>query len=259
MKKLLCCILSLILVLSLAACGNPAADNPVDSAAESSVAENTEQSQTETSDSVVPPVQTESSKLDENETVSPYAGILDSYYTAISEEWDAQTLMDAGMNYMITYAYDQTQPLTHVGYTIMDIDENGVEELLIGSIGNDEGTYRMIYDLYTLVDDEPVLVFSGGERNRYYLCSDAAIANEASNSAFQSAVFYFRLNGDTLALQEGVLYDADYDADNPWFLTDNTNWNAAGDTPISEDEALAIQQRYLDTYVAVSYTPFSEY
>ena len=190
---------------------------------------------------------------------SPYDTILETYYTAISEQWDASELTDAYLSYMVRNAYTAPEPLSYLGYAFLDIDGNGVDELLIGTVqeSDEDLTYRMIYDLYTLTNDTPTLVFSGGDRNRFYLCSDGTIANEASNSAYQSADFYFALEGDTLVLKEGLLFDADYDGENPWFLTTNTNWDAAGDTPITEEEAMDLFKRYEAMYQAVAYTPFS--
>ena len=69
-----------------------------------------------------------------------------------------------------------------LGYCTMDINGDGIEELMIGSV-NENAYTGMFFDLYTIVDGQISLVISSGERDRYYLCEDYTIANEGSGGA----------------------------------------------------------------------------
>lgn len=77
--------------------------------------------------------------------------------------------------------------LSNAGYAFIDIDDDGISELLISMIsdggwGAGDG---MIYDLCTIQGGKVVHLVSSGERNRYYLCRNNIIANEGSESAWK--------------------------------------------------------------------------
>ncbi len=135
--------------------------------------------------------------------------------------------------------------LSDAGYAFIDLDGNGVQELLIGRIG--EGGWGsdtgMIYDLYTYRDGEAIHLFSSGERDAFFLCSDSLIANEGAGGAALSGYDYYVLDGATssLRLKERVLYDGWTDENNPWFYgTEDGAWDASHMIHISEEDALGI-------------------
>lgn len=92
-----------------------------------------------------------------------------------------------------------------LGYILRDLDGNGVEELIFGENG-EGGWDGIVYDLYTIVDGQVVHIFDGWERNRYYLCENGHIANEASYSGFEFSYAYYAYSGTELALIEAVIY-----------------------------------------------------
>ena len=105
----------------------------------------------------------------------------------------------------------------------------------------------MFYDLYTMVDNEPVLVVQSGERNRFYLCADGHIANEASGGAASSIFAYSILEneGTTLTLTESVIYDGNYDEQNPWFYSVTSRDDPEQAVSISKEEAEEIRNKYM--------------
>ena len=182
-----------------------------------------------------------------------YKEILDKYYLAVSEHWKRQMLLDEGLCYLCSY-YDG---LSQIGYCFMDIDGNGVEELLIGETGTD-GYKGMFFDLYAIIDNRAVQIAVSGERDRYYLCTGYKIANEGSGGAELSSNTYYEFDGERgmLSLIEAVTYDGDYDENNPWF------YSAEGVgrefyTPISQERAFQIQNQY--TYTDIPFISFDEY
>lgn len=85
-----------------------------------------------------------------------------------------------------------------------------------------------------------------GERDRYYLCKDNTIANEASGSAFLSLYHYYTYTDGQLNLKESVVYDEERNPQNPWFFstTASTEYNADEFTSISEADAASIKNKY---------------
>ena len=197
MKKIALLVLSIIVVFSLAACGtsSPAApESPAPVAEETSPAP---QENTPEPEEAVP-------APEETPTVEQaYAVVIGEYYTALEQRRNGAELMEDGLNYMAADCYGDA-PLENLGYAIADIDGDGVQELLIGTIKADEFYEKMVFSLYTL-DENGVnkLVFDGTERNRYYYAGENRFANlgsSAFNDSFET----------TVKLQEGEMIDMTY-------------------------------------------------
>ena len=197
MKKFAVILLTVILVFSLAACGavTPAATESPAPAAEET-APMPEETAPEPEETVPAP--------EETPTVEQaYAVVIGEYYTALEQRWNGAELMEDGLNYMAADCYGE-EPLENLGYAIADIDGDGVQELLIGTIKADEFYDKMILSLYTL-DENGVnkLVFDGTERNRYYYAGENRFANlgsSAFNESFET----------TVKLEEGEIIDMTY-------------------------------------------------
>lgn len=132
-----------------------------------------------------------------------YAIVIGEYYSAAEEQWDSAALMDAGLNYMVAECY-LDNPLENIGYVIVDLNNDGTEELLIGSRIEDDFFGKMIFDLYTL-DDRGVhrLVFDSSERNRYYYAGENRFAN-------LGAITYNESFETTLKFERGEMVDMTY-------------------------------------------------
>lgn len=123
-----------------------------------------------------------------------YEPILKQYRTALKENWTGQQLVDAGLSFMI-----KDVPSGAVGYAVDDLDDNGVPELIIGTISTDDFYGKLIFVLYTVDDDgEPVPIFSSIERNRYYYAGGTRFANIGSSGADSSYVTTLKLEGEGL-------------------------------------------------------------
>ena len=197
MKKIALLVLSIIMVFSLAACGTsspaaPESPTPAVEATSPAPQENTP----EPEEAVPAP--------EETPTVEQaYAVVIGEYYTALEQRRNGAELMEDGLNYMAADCYGDA-PLENLGYAIADIDGDGVQELLIGTIIADEFYEKMVFSLYTLDENEVnKLVFDGTERNRYYYAGENRFANlgsSAFNDSFET----------TVKLQEGEMIDMTY-------------------------------------------------
>lgn len=186
-----------------------------------------------------------------------YKPVLDSYYNALCEEYSLQQATEAGLSYLIGYG-----DISNIGYTFIDVDGNGSPELFIGEI-NIQGDYvGMFFDMYTISDQGAVRVISSGERNRFYLCEDMSLGNEASSGAAISYWRYYRFTGDSSpSLIKGIVYDADYSPDAPWFLCQRENeyggFSQENYIPVSEAEAKEIIGSH--AYRKIEFMAFEQY
>lgn len=180
----------------------------------------------------------------------PYDSIIAAYTKAFKEEWDAGKMMDEGLNYLFAVCI-QDDPRATVGYWQNDINGDGIEELLI--CANSESVFysSLIFDLYTIKNGVPTLVFQSSERNTYYWCGDNTIDNSFSSGATQSGRHICSFDGERLKLMEGVEYDAASEEQGPWY---RVGGNEAETIP--EDDANALLQKYNDWHIGINMTLF---
>lgn len=131
---------------------------------------------------------------DEPAVPAVYEPILKQYRTALEENWTGQDLVDAGINYMIGAVAPKA-----VGYAVDDLDDDGVPELVIGTISTDDFYGKLIFVLYTVNDDgEPVQIFSSIERDWYYYAGGVRFANIGSSAFDDSFATTLKLEGEDL-------------------------------------------------------------
>ena len=96
---------------------------------------------------------------------------------------------------MCTSAYAPDEALKHIGFSVVDLNNDGVDELIIGTSDKDEfvNNSNQIYALYTCVDNAPKLVFEGWDRNRFYLTNDNSFYNEGSIGALYTSFYTAKL------------------------------------------------------------------
>ena len=160
----------------------------------------------------------------------------------------------------LPYYYYEGNPLDNVGFGFVDLDNDGHWELVIGAILN-AGQDPAVFEIWTLVDGEPVMLAQGGSRNRYvleYVEEDNMwyVVNEGSSSAFSHATYYLMLNEGKLEVIQGIVFDASADEQNPWFLTYDMDWDVSNDEPIDEETANAILESNRKLYTALEYFPY---
>jgi len=155
-----------------------------------------------------------------------YEPLLNIYRQAIREKWKPGDCVQKGISLMVGHYGDFVEDL---GYATMDLDGNGVQELIIT-----DG--RNIYDLYTIVDDEeygPVRLVDAMERIEYFLLTDGRIYSMGSGSASVSYYTFYELKGRELKLLEGYILDletnpmlSNTDPENPWYYYDGKEQGA---------------------------------
>lgn len=167
-----------------------------------------------------------------------YDEIIEKYYKGVLEQWSINEFIENELCYFPGYGSD----VNRVGYCLIDIDDNGTDELIMGSI-NEDGTPGVIYDIYAMEADSGILVARSGEHRMYSLCSDNTILYSVFGGSMSSACYFYTFNGEMLELKEGILYDGESDEENPWFYI-TIEMGEEHSEPISEDTANMIQNSY---------------
>ena len=263
MKKWIMITATYLLILTLlTGCGKPQTEVPADTSGSVAATELTTPPSTENH-----PTETEEDVEYEGDASSYYIDVvyarqIERYHTAISQQWDEFSYLDHEMSPLAAHYYEG-KPLDNIGFTFMDLDGDGIWELIIGAIQNAEND-PLVFEIWALINDEPVMVAQSGSRNRYYLQYAQeddlwSVAYVAENGAANHAEYYLQLQDGEFNVTQGVIYDAFANEKAPWFMTYDMDWDVSNDTPIDEATADAVLKAGRDIYAAQEYFPYSLY
>lgn len=109
-----------------------------------------------------------------------YADIVSFIVQGYQCKWDGISPEDQGLSYIYSYGSE------YAGFAEVDINGDGIDELLIGDQFED-GQYDL-YDIYSInpADGSLYHLAKGGERDRFKVNGDGVITEYGSNSADDS-------------------------------------------------------------------------
>ena len=201
MKKLFSILLILALCLTaFAACGGKAEPSPAPTAAPTAepTAEPAAEPTVETTAEPVPETAESTTAPSEADPTAAYADVFSTYTTLLTEGWGGEELMAHDLPLLIMYCVGDA-PFDNIGYLLLDVDGDGTQELLIGTLASDEFYAPIVFEMYTLNPEGSVVrVFSSQERARYYLCEDNTFLFEGANSAADSVRCFYSYAAGTL-------------------------------------------------------------
>ena len=185
MKKLFSILFILTLCLTaFTACGGKAEPDPVPTAAPTAVP---------TAEPAAEPC-----APSEADPIAAYADVFATYTTLLSECWGGEELMAHDLPLPIMYCVGDA-PFDNIGYLLLDVDGDGTQELLTGTLISDEFYAPIVFEMYTLTPEGSVVrVFSSQERARYYRCEDNSFLFEGANSAADSVSCSYSYAAGTL-------------------------------------------------------------
>ena len=191
-----------------------------------------------------------------------YGEQIGRYYTALAEGWEAYTYLENGMSALPSYYYDG-DPMQNVGFSLVDLDQDGSLELVLGAILNAEQD-PSVFEIWTVAAGKPVMLAQGRSDNRYtlqYVQQEQRwqIANQVENNIACRGNYYLKLQGGKLEVIEGVVFDAFADEENPWFRTQDLDWDISNDEHIDSETAASILDGNRALYTAPEYFPYASY
>lgn len=182
-----------------------------------------------------------------------YDAVIEKYRTAVEHKDGSDS---------VPYEYDVSEMILyadHVGYALMDLDGDGMEELLVAGIGYLVPEDPYLFEIFTLQDGAPVSVSRSTARARLYLMTDGKLFLEGSSGAANSCYSVMQYSGGTIRFLNG-LYTSDTLADGTpsdytyYYTTGNQYGDPAlmaGDNAMQEKVAMT----FLDTWRNSTYLP----
>lgn len=182
-----------------------------------------------------------------------YAGILDAYYTAVTQQPEFSAL-PAGVNVDLYPFICQNS----LGFCYYDVNSDGVQELLIGPVGPDYSS-AWIFDAYTVADGQCITLFQGYERNYLVLLSGGTLVNRSSSGASVNSDVFSHLEGGALVPFYSLIVNSTVNVDNPYFVSNGGDMNSDPATwqSISQQEYEQISAAYEAQSVTLDYTPIT--
>lgn len=182
-----------------------------------------------------------------------YAGILEAYYTAVTQQPEFSDL-PAGVNFDLYPFICQNS----LGFCYYDVNSDGVQELLIGPVGPDYSS-AWIFDAYTVADGQCITLFQGYERNYLVLLSDGTLVNRSSSGASVNSDVFSHLEGGALVPFYSLIVNSTVNVDNPYFVSNGGDMNSDPATwqSISQQEYEQISAAYEAQSVTLDYTPIT--
>ncbi len=199
----------------------------------------------------------ESEKYNRKE-FAPYNNVLKTYYTALLHGWDEEEIDKNKLTKIVLY-YDGKNRMAEMGYCFIDLDCDGINELLIGEVPHDNYEHNEIYDLYTVKDGKVHQVALGWERCRLYIYKEEEgyrIVRSASSGAGLSSDDHYILENGDLKHEWSVVMNAFADEKNPWFLADNDELNVTNEMRISKEKYMELVDVYKEKYIMPNFISF---
>lgn len=236
MRKMGLFLVTVATILSLAACKKDVKTEEETTPKKEVTKEETKSDSQESGNPVDP---------DEDYRLTSYAVVLGEYRKAMQEQWSFEQLTQNDISELSLLAYGEDSP-NKVGYAFLDFNNDGVDELIMGAVGEDDPYEFAIYDMYALVNGDETHVFSSHERSRYYLNTltevgeDYALCFYGSNGATSGEFKNMNWDGSRLVVYQAVLHDDS--AQNPWMMGYEQN----GEVVYSEVIELGLGQDIID-------------
>ncbi len=233
---------------------------------ESEQTTDTEAADTESTEAA-PQEDTEAAGVDmaENGIPAAYIPVLDGVYNFIvnydSSDYSANyenPYYLEGVDESLSYADNPQDVLGRIGYELRDINHDHVDELLIGG-------GSVIDALYTIKDNEAVLVEESWSRNMYSLMPDDTLFYQGSGGAAYTLFGIYRLERDSTELKAIDYYFSDYTDESQqevgWYHNNTGSYEKDDSTltDMTSDEAFNMIDRYTEDCVTFNPTYFADY
>lgn len=164
-----------------------------------------------------PKIVQEYSNPTSEEYLPEYGEIVDLYGDAIRDEWGEEDYAVSGLNEMTLEIVSPGD----LGYNYMDLDDDGIDELLIGPTDPQLYGEGAVFEIYMIEDGIPVEIASSDEDCIYYICEDKTIRRESIQDDGNWEISYFDLNDGDLACKEMLVMDESMNREEPWFVVND--------------------------------------
>ena len=210
MKRYAALFLSLLLLVSMTACGGQTSSSSPDG----------EESTPALTPGLQVPEQTS------EQAAAPdlaYSELVERFRALVSDPFGQDSDKPGEMGVLETARGMGDSAVYEMGYLIEDLSGDGIPELLVGEL------YGITNALYTLVDGKPELVFEGWYRSSYVYMGSGYFYYHGANSAAESGqgLFYLTKDGTRLECESFLFTGLNSDGDMVVYSNETGSWDPA--------------------------------
>ncbi len=194
---------------------------------------------------------------DWNGQTALYQNVIDEWVAGLSAGPETELTRESIENARIcVWNGSGLDPLEAVGYTLLDMNGDGIPELIIGTAREFSPDDQLIFELLTLVDGQPVTLLEGWERNWLRLTLDTETNRfgyyyEGSNGASNSVWGHGLSGADMSQWEEAHALEVNYDLEG-----EQAVWTLDG-AEIPETQADALIAGWQAGICPIWLTPFA--
>lgn len=192
-------------------------------------------------------VTTQEASITVKQSQGAYDAVIEQYRQATEHKQEGSAISaQYGVSEMLLYA-------SHVGYAVQDLDGDGSNELLIAGIGYDSADDPCLFEIYTLVNGQPVSLYQSTVRARLYLMEDGKVYFEGSGGVASSYFSVMQCVNGSLQFLNGLytVSDAASDSGIAYYYTTANQYGdpaaMAADNKMEEKAAQSFLNRWWDT------------
>lgn len=270
MKKMKTVFLVGILAISLVGCTNDENTKEVENEAvgittEIASEEITEESSTEAVEDVTEAF-TEEQLVEEVEIPTPFEFILNNIYDSLLLDpmTDEITCVhySTGISEVALSGETADDRLNAVAYRIMDVNEDGVLELLILDNAYEDNGKARILDMYTIVEGTPVRVIEGWARNRFYMLEDGTFycSGSGGTACSMNKIWTFEAGATELTPKEIYFTGLKEDGTTIAFYYNAEGvYDASASTEITEEQYTSFVTECVNESIAIEAKPIGAF
>lgn len=200
------------------------------------------------------PVPAGATFFDANEYQPLYQSVLDMYQSVLtSASFDDVYLGDGEVSILVRDFFDRN-PLRRVGWSLTDLNLDGVPELVIGSVENEDFYGNILFDVYTLSEGKPVRLAQSRERDRWYTIGEWNLLEESSGGASYSTWTVWSLAHGTGDFFDGLIQDGSNGVH--YYAMSWENGETVPGRELTRDEAEFWIEQHEAKVNRLSFTPF---
>lgn len=208
-------------------------------------------------------------EMDYEEAFAIYEDILDRAYAVLASNGNIdQEIVIDGLSGVVEASWYTDNALNRVGYSIQDITDDGIPELILAinpTEGHNEYYDRDIYAIFTIVYGKPLLTVEGWARNSIHILEDGTFFHEGSGGAAYYCFGNYSISRDGSVVEWKDFYFTE-PIDENWsdvaFYHNTTGvWDSAEaeKLKISETDFYALSEKYVDQIEVLNVMPFADY